>query len=38
MKKTALRFVMLIHPLRKINFTKAEPKPMIIPALAHKKQ
>jgi hypothetical protein len=34
--KNIVRFVLLLSSLRKINFTKAEPKTMVAPALAHK--
>jgi len=34
--KNIVRFVMLVHPLQKINFTKAEPNTIVAPALAHK--
>jgi len=36
MKKTASRLVLSLSSLRKINFTKAEPNTMVIPALAQK--
>jgi hypothetical protein len=34
--KNMVRFVLSSHSPRKINFTKAEPKIMVVPALAHK--
>jgi hypothetical protein len=36
MKKIASRFVILLHSIRKINFTKAKLKTIVAPALAHK--
>jgi len=34
--KNIVRFVLSASSLRKIDFTKAEPKTMVAPALAHK--
>jgi len=34
--KNIVRFVLLSSSLQKINFTKAEPNTMVVPALAHK--
>ncbi len=36
MQKIASRFVMLLYPFRKLNFTKAEAKTTVAPALTQK--